>query len=124
MILDKQKSIINRFIVALFSLACLSGTALLVSAQEQPVELLEISPVPSIEPEGAIVSIIFDGKGRINRFDGTEIVVGDRLRRLSGSALFYTKAGKVSSRNLFHAGDMVGYLENKRNEIIAMYKLK
>jgi len=124
MIADKTKFFIYRHLVILLSLICLAGTALGVCAQEQPLELLEVSPVPSIESEGTIVPIVFNGRGRIDRFDGKEIVVGDRLRRLSGSVLFYTKAGKVISRNLFNEGDMVGYLENKHNEIIAMYKLK
>jgi len=122
--LDKKKCIINWCLVALISLACLTGTTPGIWAQEQPVELLEISPVPSIEPEGTIVPLVFDGKGRIDRLDGEEIVVGDRLRRLTGSALFYTKLGKVSNRDLFHQGDLVGYLKNKHNEITAVYKLK
>ena len=120
---DKKKYIIHRCLVALLFLVCLAGTVQRVWAQEQPVELLEISPVPSIEPEVTIVPTVFDGKGRIDRFNGSEIVVGDRLRRLNGSALFYTKQGKVSSRDLFHQGDLIGYLKNEHNEITALYKL-
>ncbi|WP_024334942.1 hypothetical protein [Desulfotignum balticum] len=122
---EKNNCSINRWcLVVLLSLACLAGTAQRVCAQEQPVELLEVSPVPSIESEVMIVPTEFDGKGRINRFDGKEIVVGDRLRRLSGSALFYNKVGKFSNRDRFHPGDMIGYLVNKNNEITAVYKLK
>jgi hypothetical protein len=121
---DKNIFFTYRYLVILLSLIFLAGTALEVCAQEQPVELLEVSPVPPIESEGTIVPIIFNGRGRIDRFDGKKIVVGDRLRRLSSSVLFYTKEGKVISRNLFNVGDMIGYLENKHNEIIAVYKLK
>ena len=124
--LDKRKPIINRCLMVLLFLVCLAGTASGLSggAQEQPVELLEILPVPSIEPEVTIVPTVFDGKGRIDRVDGMEIVVGDRLRKFVVTTLFYTKQGKVASKNQFRKGNMVGYLKNKNNEITALYKLE
>ncbi|MBA3013149.1 MAG: hypothetical protein KKF12_22430 [Proteobacteria bacterium] len=120
--LDIKKSIINQCLVGLLSLACLAGTHPVVLAQEKPVELLEISPVSP--QEGAIIPMIFDGKGRIDRVDGMEIVVGDRLKKFAVLTVFYTKQGKVGSRNQFQEGDMVGYLKNKNNEITALYKLE
>ena len=125
--LNKKKRSINQRLVVLLSLAWLAGMVPGVSgawAQEQPVKLLEILPVPAIEPDVTIVPRVFDGKGRIDRVDGMEIVVGDRLRKFAVAVLFYTKQGKVSSKNQFRKGNMVGYLKNKNNEITALYKLE
>jgi hypothetical protein len=104
-------------------IVCMPGMESIVSGQEQPVELLEITPVAPIETAVTIDPVRFDGKGRIDRIDGMELVVGDRLQRLAVNALFYSKQGIFITRDQFEQGDVIGYLKDEKGEMSALYKL-
>ncbi len=118
----KRQTIYWKFLLMVVFI-CMPGMEFIVSGQEQPVELLEIKPVAPSETAVTVDSVRFDGKGRIDRVDGLEMVVGDRLQRISGYALFYSKQGIPITRNQFQKGDMIGYLKNEKGELSTLYKL-
>jgi len=112
---------------SLFMMVALIGIPVMapaVSADEELIKILDITPVISGELTAEMVPSVFHGKGCIDRMEGMEIVVGDRLMKLSNEVVFHTKKGKVVTRNQFHVGDFAGYLKNKKGDILEIYKLE
>jgi hypothetical protein len=66
----------------------------------------------------------FDGEGYINRITSDIVVIDDRLHRFSHFTKFATPTRKKTRSSRFHAGDLVGYTLNSKNEIESMWLLK
>ncbi|GAB6142923.1 hypothetical protein [Desulfocicer niacini] len=111
-------------IVMMLVFICHAGICPAVWADEKIIEIFDITPVISEELTHENIPAVFHGKGIIDRMEGMEIVVGDRLFDLSRDVSYYTKQGEEVARNQFHTGLLVGYLKNLEGSIYALYKLE
>lgn len=73
--------------------------------------------LPSHYPE------FFDGFGRVDRIEGDQIVINDRLLRLSSRFTFSTKQSQRAPRELIKEGDIVGFVLNSSKEVTGIYLL-
>jgi hypothetical protein len=73
--------------------------------------------LPSHYPE------FFDGFGRVDRIEGDQIVINDRLLRLSSRFTFSTMQSQRAPRELIKEGDIVGFVLNSSKEVTGIYLL-
>lgn len=63
-------------------------------------------------------------EGRIDRLDGEELVINDMQNRLLPSTRYYNHVMRPGSLNLFHEGDIVGYIVNQDREVLSLWPMK
>ena len=66
----------------------------------------------------------FDGFGRVDRIEGDEIVINDRLLRLSSRYTFSTKRSQRAAREILKAGDMVGFTIGSDGLVAALWLIE
>ena len=63
----------------------------------------------------------FSGHGCINRIEGDEVVIDDRLYRFAGDATYHTPKAQYSSRSRFRKGVRVGFIETGDKKIESLW---
>jgi hypothetical protein len=63
----------------------------------------------------------FDGFGRVDRIEGDEIVINDRLLRLSPRFTFSTKTSQRAAREILKVGDMVGFKKGSDGQVVSIW---
>ncbi len=61
--------------------------------------------------------------GTVNRVEGDEIVINDRLYRILPDTACYTSVMGAGSIHLFHPGDRVGFITNVKMEVLHLWLL-
>ena len=79
-------------------------------------------------PEGggmpAFYPTRFSGMGRIDRFEGHEIVIDDSLYRLTSSARYTTPRRRSTTRSAFEVGQYIGFLATRGGKITSLWLLR
>lgn len=91
-----------------------------------------IAPDPSLaqkkyRPEMVLPSYYpndFDGFGRVDRIEGDEIVINDRLLKLSPRFTFSTKTSQRASREILKVGDMVGFTKGPGDNVVSLWLIE
>ncbi len=74
--------------------------------------------LPSHFPE------FFDGLGKIERMEGDEIVINEKLLKISARLTVATKRSQHASRDLLKVGDTVGFTTNSVGEITGIWLIE
>ncbi len=87
------------------------------------VNILPVEPASDVtETETELTVPEFDAIGTIDGISENEIVIDDRLFKLSTATAFYSKTGERISRSGFSKGRMVGIVLNSSRQAISIWK--
>jgi hypothetical protein len=87
------------------------------------VNILPVKPAPDFEEiDKEAVIPEFDAIGTIDRIAENEIVIDDRLFKLSPITAFYSKTGEKTSKSGFSEKSRVGIVLNSKGLVIAIWK--
>ena len=63
----------------------------------------------------------FSGHGCINRIEGNEVVIDDRLYKLAADATFHTPESQFASRSGFRKRTRVGFIANENKKVESLW---
>ena len=63
----------------------------------------------------------FSGHGCINRIEGDEVVIDDRLYRLTSDTTYHTPKSQYTSRSPFRKGVLVGFISTAKKKIESLW---
>jgi len=66
----------------------------------------------------------FDGYGYLNRIAAEEVVIDEKLLRLSPAVTYTTLTSVMAGSKDFADGDLVGYLTNSEHEITSLWLIE
>ncbi len=101
------------FFACLLALSLITPDPSIAQRKYRPEMLL-----PSHYPE------VFDGYGRVDRIEGEEIVINDRLFKLSPRFSFATKTSTRAAGELLKVGDTVGFKISADSHVISLWLIE
>ena len=63
----------------------------------------------------------FSGHGCLNRIEGNEVVIDDRLYKFASDATFHTPQSPFASRSSFREGARVGFVKSGEKKIESLW---